>query len=102
MSTSNFIDFKDLSEEEQILHHDAAMVKKDLQAYLESPSRGERTWKAIFKKHLVFPKLSTATHQAQNPLVDFNDLFCGSPEERSCTLCSPAAVEPHHSIWIVR
>lgn len=55
-SIGNALDFKDLTQDEQILHHNAAMVKKDLQVYLASPTRDEGIWTGKFIKHLVFPK----------------------------------------------
>ena len=39
-------------EEEQILHHHAAMVKRDLEAY-RAYSRNMDDWKVLFKDHLV-------------------------------------------------
>ena len=53
MSTSKLGRTPELTQEEQILHHYAGMVKKDLQAYHASPLRDESTWRRIFKDHLV-------------------------------------------------
>jgi hypothetical protein len=51
MSTPNY---QDLIYEEQILHHHAATIKKDLEAYhAYSSSRTEENWKDLFKKHLA-------------------------------------------------
>ena len=49
MSISNF---ENLSKTEQILHHYAAMVKKDLDKY-HADSRREQDWVDVFKDHLV-------------------------------------------------
>jgi len=52
MSTSNFGGAQSLTQDEQILHHYAAMIKKGLDAY-HAESRSKRYWKGIFKHHLV-------------------------------------------------
>ena len=52
MSTSNFRGTPDLTQDEQILHHHAAMVKKDLDAY-RAESGGNDDWNAVFINHLV-------------------------------------------------
>ena len=49
MSTSNF---ENLSKAEWTLHHYAATVKKDLDAY-HADSRMEQDWREIFTDHLV-------------------------------------------------
>jgi len=49
MSTSNF---ENLSKAEWMLHHYAATVKKDLDAY-HADSRMEQDWREIFTDHLV-------------------------------------------------
>ena len=41
-----------LTEEEQILHHQVAMLKKDLEVYHAYPSSQE-DWNNIFKDHLA-------------------------------------------------
>lgn len=43
---------QDLTQEEQILHHHAAMIKKDLEAY-HAYSRTEEDWKELFKNRLA-------------------------------------------------
>jgi hypothetical protein len=55
MSTSNFSATQDLTQEEQTLHHYAAMVKEDLKAYCASdaPTLGV-IWQVAFRVHLVF------------------------------------------------
>jgi len=70
MSASNTpvnaaLNFKDLTQDEQILHHYAAMVKADLQAYIASPSpsRDEQAWGDKFKKGFVFLKYSIHRHK---------------------------------------
>ena len=52
MSISNSEEAQALIEEEQILHHHAAMVKRDLEAYC-AYSRNMDDWKDLFKDHLV-------------------------------------------------
>ena len=52
MPTSNSEGAQALNEEEQILHHHAAMVKKDLEAY-RAYFRDQEDWKDLFKDHLV-------------------------------------------------
>ena len=54
MSTPNFGATQDLTQEEQVLHHYAAMVKGDLEAYRMSASRHEQRWKIAFEERLVF------------------------------------------------
>jgi len=49
MLTSNF---ENLSKAEWMLHHYAAIVKKDLDAY-HVDSRMEQDWREIFMDHLV-------------------------------------------------
>jgi len=51
MSTFNS-EAQDFTEEEQILHHHVAMIKKDLEAYHTYP-RTQEDWNASFKNHLV-------------------------------------------------
>jgi len=43
---------QDLTQDEQILHHYAAMFKKDLEAY-NAYSRSEEDWKTLFESHLA-------------------------------------------------
>jgi hypothetical protein len=50
MSTSEH----NLTQDEQILHHGAAMLKKDLAAYHSCVLRDETAWKDKFQKLLVF------------------------------------------------
>lgn len=52
MSTSNSGGVQELTQEEQILHHHAAMVKKDLEAY-HAYSRSQDDWKDLFKSRLA-------------------------------------------------
>jgi hypothetical protein len=42
-----------LTKEEQRLHHDAAMLKKKLQAYRACEPRDEKAWKDEFRAILV-------------------------------------------------
>jgi hypothetical protein len=54
MSTSDFGGAQDLNQEEQTLHHHAAMVKKDLEAYRDRAySRSQDDWKNLFKNLLA-------------------------------------------------
>ena len=46
----------DLTEEEQILHHQVAMIKKDLEVYCAYPSSQE-DWNNQFRDHLARPIL---------------------------------------------
>lgn len=63
MSMPNFGDalrFEDLTQEEQILHHNAGMVEKDLRAYRDQgDERTQPTWRRMFIKHLVIPKFQS-------------------------------------------
>lgn len=43
---------QDLTQEELILHHYAAMLKKDLDAY-HANSRSQKDWVHLFKNHLA-------------------------------------------------
>ena len=52
MSTSGSGGAQDLTQEEQILHHHAAMLKKDLEAY-HAYSRSQDDWKDLFKSRLA-------------------------------------------------
>jgi hypothetical protein len=46
--------YQDLIHEEQILHHHAAMIKKDLEAYhANSSSRTQEDWIDLFENHLA-------------------------------------------------
>ena len=51
MSTSNSGD-QSLTQDEQTLHHHAAVVKRDVEIY-HAFSRSDENWKALFKDHLV-------------------------------------------------
>lgn len=51
-TTSNSGGALGLSEDEQILHHHAAMIKKDLEAF-NAISRSQEDWIDVFKNHLV-------------------------------------------------
>jgi hypothetical protein len=52
MSTSNFEKAQDLTHDEQILHHHAAMIKKDLEVY-RTCSRSQEDWAHLFRDHLA-------------------------------------------------
>jgi hypothetical protein len=52
MLTSNFEKAQDLTQDEQILHHYAAMIKKDLEAY-RACSRSQENWVQLFTDHLA-------------------------------------------------
>jgi hypothetical protein len=52
MLTSNSRGTQDLTQDKQILHHHAAMVKKDLDAYY-ADARSNDNWNGIFINHLV-------------------------------------------------
>ena len=52
MSTSDTVGAQDLTQEEQILHHHAAMIKRDLEEY-RACSVGQEGWKDLFKNHLA-------------------------------------------------
>jgi hypothetical protein len=52
MSTSNAGGAQDLTQEEQILHHHSAMIKRDLEAY-HAYSRSRKDWTYLFKKRLA-------------------------------------------------
>jgi hypothetical protein len=58
---------QDLTKEEQILHHHAAVIKKDLEAYHTYP-RTQEGWNASFKNHLV---LFILVIQFVQPFSDF-------------------------------
>ena len=42
-------DAQELTQEEQILHHYAALIKRDLDCYQASTSRDERAWRRRFQ-----------------------------------------------------
>jgi hypothetical protein len=100
MSTSNLNAARCLTREEQILHHYASAVKKDLERYRASAPGNEKEWAITFTDHLVF-------HFRQDqlllsyliPLENINELFCRT--ERHDSPCesqaahSPAVVEPY-------
>jgi hypothetical protein len=52
MSTPESKEAQDLTWEEQILHHHAAMVKKDLEAYHANP-KSQGDWRNLFRHRLV-------------------------------------------------
>ena len=52
MLTPNAQGAQDLTQEEQILHHHAAVVEKDLEAY-RAYSQSQGDWKKLFNEHLV-------------------------------------------------
>lgn len=52
MSTPNFEGTQHLTQDEEILHHYAAVIKKDLEAY-RACFRSEKDWNRLFKNHLV-------------------------------------------------
>ena len=52
MSTFSSGGAQDLIQEEQVLHHHAAMIKKDLEAY-HAYSRSQEDWKDLFKNRLA-------------------------------------------------
>jgi hypothetical protein len=53
MSTSNINAARDLTTEEQVLHHHAAIIKRDLEAYRTSRPRDKAGWKDKIVRHLV-------------------------------------------------
>jgi len=52
MLTLNSGEAQDLTQKELILHHYAAMLKKDLDAY-HANSQSQKDWMHIFKSHLA-------------------------------------------------
>jgi hypothetical protein len=52
MSAYNSGGAQDLTQDEQTLHHHAAMFKKDLEAY-HAYSRSKEDWKVLFESHLA-------------------------------------------------
>ena len=52
MSTCNSEGAKGLTQDERILHHHAAIIKRDLEAY-RAYSRSQEDWKILFKDHLA-------------------------------------------------
>jgi hypothetical protein len=52
MSTPNFKETQHLTQDEEILHHHVAVIKKDLEAY-HACFRSKKDWNCLFKKHLV-------------------------------------------------
>jgi hypothetical protein len=52
MSICNSEGAKSLTQDERILHHHAAIIKRDLEAY-HAYSRSQEDWKNLFKDHLV-------------------------------------------------
>lgn len=54
MSTSK----PNLTQDEQTLHHHAAMLRKNLEAYHACTPRDEAAWRKEFKSRLVFRSLA--------------------------------------------
>jgi len=52
MSTPESEEAQGLTRDEQILHHYAAMIKKDLEAHRENP-QGRDNWNSVFANRLV-------------------------------------------------
>jgi hypothetical protein len=52
MSAYNSGRAQDLTQDEQVLHHHAAIIRKDLEAY-HAYSRSEEDWRDLFKSHLA-------------------------------------------------
>jgi hypothetical protein len=76
MSTSNFGGAQDLTQEEQILHHHAALIKKDLEAY-RAYSRSQEDWKDLFKSCLArFSLASTSISQSQIYSDEIDEILC--------------------------
>jgi hypothetical protein len=81
MSTSNSGDSGEvlnLTDDEQILHHYAAMVKQDLEAYRTDPTdKSQKDWEGVFKHHLarLIPSNASINH-SQICLVNLDELLC--------------------------
>ena len=57
-------DFKDdLTQDEQILHHHAAVVRQNLEVYHACALRDEATWTKLFRALLVFFLLRYSTSE---------------------------------------
>ena len=78
MPTFNSGGAQDLTQDEQILHHYAAVVKKDLEAY-HAYSRSQEDWNVLFKNNLVCFIFATY----------FDKLFQSSSRKKRWTFSKP-------------
>jgi hypothetical protein len=59
-----------LTPDEQIIHHHAAMLKKELEAYHACTPRDENTWRHTFRAILVNPYYQSKISARLNILPD--------------------------------
>ena len=77
MSTSNSGQVQDLTQEEQTLHHHAAMIKKDLETY-HACSRSREEWNDLFKNCLARSLLAIHFYNpfSADPPDEIYELLC--------------------------
>jgi hypothetical protein len=71
MSAPNAGEVQGLTQEEQILHHHAAMIKKDLEAY-HAYSRSKEDWNDLFRNCLARIILETHSYKPVSDLSRLN------------------------------
>jgi hypothetical protein len=93
---------QNLTQEELVLHHFAATINNNIEAYRESPSRHDPIWRGLwgvtFRMLLVFLLQSTAIFIAQIDLGKINELLLRHQEPKSFSSRSPTIVEPHRGL----
>jgi hypothetical protein len=83
-----------LSKDELILHHHAAMVKKNLELYHASAPENQNTLTITLKMHLVYFN-SYSSAQAKLMYLEIrNELFHSPQKSRQHTSSPPAVIEP--------
>ena len=100
MSTSNSEGVQNLTQEEQVLHHHAAMIKRDLEAYHAHP-RSQEDWKGLFKSRLARLSLQfISISQSQIYSGEVDGLLCRCPRKKPKPHHphSPTILEPHRGI----
>jgi hypothetical protein len=97
MSTLNTGGTEEFTQDEQILHHYAAMVKKDLEEYHAYPREHEYL-RVLLIKHLVRIVLLIRFYQhSQAHPGEIDEIFhiCPQRKSRPKYSCSPAIIEPY-------
>src|SRR5258707_12719755 len=97
MSTSNSGGAQDLTQDEQILHHYAAIIKRDIEAY-HAYSRSQEDWKDLFENHLARFILVTHIYKPFSDSFRQNQwTFLSRPlaELKPRHLYSPVIIESH-------
>lgn len=96
MSTLNYGGAQDLTQEELVLHHYAAMVKRDLDAY-HTKSRSQEDLVYLLKNHLARFVLLIHFYKYTHVYLDhIDELLCRCLQEKPKTSHSrsPITIEP--------